>query len=49
MVKYVIIFIILMLLLKRLTRKKGVDDMLSRPYRHEMDSRKSSSGWKGGF
>jgi hypothetical protein len=35
--------------LKRLTRRRNVELMGERPYRYEMDSRRSHTGWKGGF
>jgi len=34
---------------RRLTRRRNVELMGERPYRYQMDSRRSNSGWKGGF
>jgi hypothetical protein len=35
--------------IRRLTRRRNVELMGERPYRYQMDSRRSNSGWKGGF
>jgi len=35
--------------IRRLTRRRNVELMGERPYRYEMDSRRSHTGWKGGF
>lgn len=34
---------------KRMARRRNGELMEERPYRFDMDSRRSNSGWKGGF
>ena len=37
------------LFVRRLKRRRNVELMGERPYKYEMDSRRSHSGWRGGF
>jgi len=34
---------------KGMIRRKNANNMIAKPYVRELDSRRSRSGWKGGF